>query len=63
MSSAGLWYDDHGCIDLQLKHVLQLSLGDARSYFISTARNDLGVIFATSETGKEAGFLDTVLLN
>jgi exosome complex component CSL4 len=29
----------------------QLSLGDSRSYFISTARNDLGVIFATSEAG------------
>ncbi|TFK41041.1 hypothetical protein BDQ12DRAFT_678785 [Crucibulum laeve] len=28
-----------------------LSLGDARSYFVSTARNDLGVIFATSEAG------------
>jgi len=28
-----------------------LSLGDSRSYFISTARNDLGVIFATSEAG------------
>ncbi|KAK0198468.1 hypothetical protein F5146DRAFT_1019742 [Armillaria mellea] len=28
-----------------------ISLGDARSYFISTARNDLGVIFATSEAG------------
>ncbi|KAF8807518.1 hypothetical protein BYT27DRAFT_7165268 [Phlegmacium glaucopus] len=26
-----------------------LSLGDARSYFVTTARNDLGVIFATSE--------------
>jgi len=30
---------------------LVLSLGDSRSYFISTARNDLGVIFATSEAG------------
>ncbi len=29
----------------------QLSLGDSRSYFITTARNDLGVIFATSEAG------------
>ncbi|KII93533.1 hypothetical protein PLICRDRAFT_35755 [Plicaturopsis crispa FD-325 SS-3] len=28
-----------------------LSLGDARSYYITTARNDLGVIFATSEAG------------
>ncbi|TFY83764.1 hypothetical protein EWM64_g237 [Hericium alpestre] len=26
-----------------------ISLGDARSYYITTARNDLGVIFATSE--------------
>ncbi len=31
---------------------LQISLGDARSYFVTTARNDLGVIFATSEAGK-----------
>lgn len=31
---------------------VQLSLGDARSYYITTARNDLGVIFATSEAGK-----------
>ncbi|TEB39264.1 hypothetical protein FA13DRAFT_1751692 [Coprinellus micaceus] len=30
---------------------LVISLGDARSYFITTARNDLGVIFATSEAG------------
>ncbi|KZS93290.1 hypothetical protein SISNIDRAFT_76159 [Sistotremastrum niveocremeum HHB9708] len=28
-----------------------LSLGDSRSYYVSTARNDLGVIFATSEAG------------
>ena len=30
----------------------KMSLGDARSYFITTARNDLGVVFATSEAGK-----------
>ncbi|KAJ6604769.1 hypothetical protein DFH09DRAFT_1123765 [Mycena vulgaris] len=29
-----------------------ISLGDARSYFITTARNDLGVVFAVSEAGK-----------
>ncbi|KZO90325.1 hypothetical protein CALVIDRAFT_408785 [Calocera viscosa TUFC12733] len=28
-----------------------LSLGDARSYYLSTARNELGVVFATSEAG------------
>jgi exosome complex component CSL4 len=28
-----------------------LSLGDARSYFLSTARNDLGVILATATSG------------
>jgi exosome complex component CSL4 len=33
----------------------QISLGDARSYFVSTARNDLGVIFATSEAGEAGG--------
>lgn len=30
---------------------MQISLGDARSYYVTTARNDLGVIFATSEDG------------
>ncbi|KAG8906188.1 exosome 3'-_5 exonuclease subunit ski4 (Csl4) [Tulasnella sp. 403] len=30
---------------------LVISLGDARSYFVTTARNDLGVVFATSEAG------------
>ncbi|KAL5534127.1 hypothetical protein ACEPAG_588 [Sanghuangporus baumii] len=30
---------------------LVMSLGDARSYYVTTARNDLGVIFATSEAG------------
>lgn len=30
---------------------LVISLGDARSYYITTARNDLGVTFATSEAG------------
>ncbi|KAJ7225406.1 hypothetical protein GGX14DRAFT_420331 [Mycena pura] len=29
-----------------------ISLGDARSYFVATARNDLGVVFAVSEAGK-----------
>ncbi|KAJ7925901.1 hypothetical protein B0H13DRAFT_1973815 [Mycena leptocephala] len=29
-----------------------ISLGDARSYFVTTARNDLGVVFAISEAGK-----------
>lgn len=32
--------------------LVQISLGDARSYYITTARNDLGVIFATSEAGE-----------
>ncbi|ELU36512.1 exoribonuclease [Rhizoctonia solani AG-1 IA] len=27
--------------------------GDSRSYYVSTTRNDLGVIFATSEAGKD----------
>lgn len=30
---------------------IQLSLGDARSYFLSTAANNLGVISATSIAG------------
>jgi len=28
-----------------------ISLGDSRSYYVSTARNDLGVVFALSEAG------------
>ncbi|CAE6493546.1 unnamed protein product [Rhizoctonia solani] len=28
-----------------------ISLGDSRSYYVSTTKNDLGVIFATSEAG------------
>jgi exosome complex component CSL4 len=31
--------------------IVQISLGDARNYYVTTARNDLGVIFATSEAG------------
>jgi exosome complex component CSL4 len=37
--------------DGRLADGMQISLGDARSYFVTTARNDLGVIFATSEGG------------
>jgi exosome complex component CSL4 len=32
-----------------------MSLGDARSYHLSTARNDLGVVHATSMAGGRAG--------
>lgn len=28
-----------------------ISLGDERSYYLSTARNELGVVMATSEAG------------
>lgn len=44
--------------------LLQISLGDARSYYITTARNDLGVIFATSEAGMSysPGFRQTLML-
>jgi exosome complex component CSL4 len=30
---------------------LQISLGDQANYYLSTARNELGVILATSESG------------
>lgn len=39
------------CAPAQYIIIGQISLGDARSYYITTARNDLGVIFATSEAG------------
>jgi exosome complex RNA-binding protein Csl4 len=35
----------------------KISLGDARSYFVTTARNDLGVIFATSEAGNNSNLI------
>lgn len=35
-----------------LTRTVKISLGDTRSYFVTTARNDLGVIFATSEAGQ-----------
>jgi exosome complex component CSL4 len=38
----------------------KISLGDARSYYVTTARNDLGVIFATSEAGEIASY-DTLV--
>src|SRR5882757_928341 len=33
------------CLNRCLAYSEQISLGDARSYYITTARNDLGVIF------------------
>lgn len=30
-----------------------ISLGDERSYYLSTARNELGVVMATSEWGNQ----------
>jgi hypothetical protein len=52
--SEALWY----VARLQLQYFFdktcrKISLGDAQSYFITTARNDLGVIFATSEAGEK----------
>lgn len=41
-------------LHLLMQTKFQISLGDARSYFVTTARNDLGVIFATSEAGRKA---------
>lgn len=37
-----------------------ISLGDARSYYLSTAKNELGVIFATSVAGKEGNTREKV---
>ncbi len=31
-----------------------MSLGDARSYYLSTAANELGVVYAVSEDGELA---------
>ena len=35
-----------------------VSLGDSRSYFLSTARNDCGVVYAKSTSGEPTKFLD-----
>lgn len=35
-----------------------ISLGDARSYYLTTAENDLGVVHATSVPGTDARFAD-----
>jgi exosome complex component CSL4 len=35
-----------------------LSLGDGNNYYLSTARNDLGVVFAKSAAGQQMYALD-----
>jgi hypothetical protein len=35
----------------------QLSLGDARAYYLSTAKNELGVVFAKSPAGESSDLL------
>jgi hypothetical protein len=40
----------------------QLSLGDAHSYLLTTAENELGVVMATSEAGKML-FMNTNINN
>lgn len=47
---------------LKLIRFLQLSLGDARSYYLSTAANELGVLYANSEAGMLGSFLDITLI-
>ncbi len=42
---------------------LQIALGDARSYYVTTARNDLGVIFANSESGESFASIGELGLN
>ena len=39
-----------------------ISLGDARSYYLSTAKNEFGVIFARSEAGNFFFFLLLLLI-
>lgn len=43
-----------------LADVCKLSLGDARSYYLSTAANELGVVYATSESGAYASRLPRI---
>ena len=40
-----------GCRVFSWLTVLQISLGDQSNYYLSTARNELGVIMANSEAG------------
>ena len=37
--------------------LIQMSLGDTRSYLLTTAENELGVVLAQSEAGKDSGAL------
>jgi len=39
--------------------IKKLSLGDALSYLLTTAENELGVVVATSEAGKLMNLLST----
>jgi len=34
-----------------------ISLGDSRSYFLSTSKNEYGVLYATSVAGKDIHFV------
>ena len=37
-----------------------VSLGDSRSYFLSTARNDCGVVYAKSTSGKQCSWRPSI---
>jgi hypothetical protein len=42
----------HGLDELlNFSNFWKLSLGDARAYYLSTAKNELGVVSATSDAG------------
>ena len=48
-----IWYS----LILFLNALLKLSLGDAHSYILSTAENELGVVIAYSEEGVYSNFI------
>ena len=45
------WPLDGQMCFVDLDHCLKLSLGDARAYYLSTAKNELGVVSAQSPAG------------
>lgn len=47
-----MWlFKDDGDVGGAMADVVQISLGDQSNYYLSTARNELGVIMARSEAG------------
>ena len=52
LGTRSMWlFNDDGDVGGAMADVVQISLGDQSNYYLSTARNELGVIMARSEAG------------